>query len=251
MRKLTQDNITDVFLSYCGKDTDPRMREIMASLAKHLHAFAKEVRLTHAEWQTGIDFMERMTEFTDAERHEFVLLSDVLGLSSLVDMINSVPEGTSSSVLGPFHISGAPDIPLGHDMKRHYEGPILLARGRITDQDGSPIEGARLDIWQTAPNGLYSSQDPEQDTYSFHGVQTTGADGCYGLPPSSRSATPCPAMVPWATSSMRSADIPGGLSTCTTSSPPRATASWSRRYFPRTTPISTKTPSSACAKTWS
>ncbi|MDE0347378.1 MAG: hydroxyquinol 1,2-dioxygenase, partial [Boseongicola sp.] len=70
---------------------------------------------------------------------------------------------------------------LGHDMKRHYEGRILLARGRITDQDGSPIEGARLDIWQTAPNGLYSSQDPEQDTYSFHGVQTTGADGCYGF----------------------------------------------------------------------
>lgn len=181
MRKLTQDNITDVFLSYCGKDTDPRMREIMASLAKHLHAFAKEVRLTHAEWQTGIEFMERMTEFTDAERHEFVLLSDVLGLSSLVDMINSVPEGTSSSVLGPFHISGAPDIPFGHDMKRHYDGPILLARGRITDQDGNPIEGAKLDIWQTAPNGLYSSQDPEQDTYSFHGVQTTGADGCYGF----------------------------------------------------------------------
>ena len=113
------------------------------------------MRLTHAEWQTGIDFLERMTEFTDAERHEFVLLSDVLGLSSLVDMINSVPEGTSSSVLGPFHISGAPDIPIGHDMKRHYEGPILLARGRITEQDGNPIEGARLDIWQTAPNGLY------------------------------------------------------------------------------------------------
>ena len=108
-----KDNITDVFLRYFGKDTDPRMREIMASLAKHLHAFAKEVRLTHAEWQTGIDFMECMAgQFTDAERHEFVLLSDVLGLSSLVDMINSVPEGTSSSVLGPFHISGAPDIPL-------------------------------------------------------------------------------------------------------------------------------------------
>ncbi len=181
MRKLTQDNITEVFLGYCGEDTDPRMREIMASLAKHLHAFAKEVRLTHAEWQTGIDFMERMTEFTDAERHEFVLLSDVLGLSSLVDMINSVPAGTSSSVLGPFHISGAPDIPIGHDMKRHYEGPVLLACGRVTDTDGNPIEGAKLDIWQTAPNGLYSSQDAEQDTYSFHGIQTTGADGCYGF----------------------------------------------------------------------
>ncbi len=181
MRTVTKDNITDVFLAYFGRDTDPRMREVMASLAKHLHAFAKEVKLTHAEWQKGIEFMEWAGRISDAERHEFVLLSDVLGLSSLVDMINSVPEGTSSSVLGPFHIAGAPDIPYGHDMKRHYEGEILLARGVISDPDGNPIEGARLDIWQTAPNGLYSSQDEEQDTYSFHGVQTTGPDGRYGF----------------------------------------------------------------------
>ncbi len=181
MRNVTQDNITDVFLGYFGKETDPRMREVMESLARHLHEFAKEVKLTHAEWQTGIAFLERMTEFTDAERHEFVLLSDVLGLSSLVDMINSNPQGTSSSVLGPFHITGAPDIPLGHDMKRHYEGEVLLACGRITDTEGEPIEGAKIDIWQTAPNGLYSSQDPDQDTYSFHGIQTTGADGKYGF----------------------------------------------------------------------
>jgi len=181
MRDVTKDNITDVFLSYFGKDTDPRMREVMTSLAGHLHAFAKEVNLTHAEWFQGIQFLERMTEFTDAERHEFILLSDVLGLSSLVDMINSVPNGTSSSVMGPFHIAGAPDIPFGFDMKRHYPGETLLAQGRVTDGDGNPIEGARLDIWQTAPNGLYSSQDDEQDTYSFHGIQTTGADGRYGF----------------------------------------------------------------------
>ncbi|MDJ0631162.1 MAG: dioxygenase [Rhodobacter sp.] len=181
MRTVTKDNITDVFLGYFGKDTDPRMREVMASLAKHLHAFARDVNLTHAEWQKGIEFMEWAGQISDAERHEFVLLSDVLGLSSLVDMINSTPEGTSSSVLGPFHISGAPDIPFGHDLKRHFEGPVLLARGRVTDPDGSPIEGAKLDIWQTAPNGLYSSQDPDQDTYSFHGIQTTDADGRYGF----------------------------------------------------------------------
>lgn len=181
MRNVTKDNITDVFLDYFGPDTDPRLREIMASLAGHLHAFAKEVKLTHAEWQVGIDFLERAGEISDKERHEFVLLSDVLGLSSLVDMINSVPEGTSSSVLGPFHITDSPDIPFGHDMKRHYEGEVLLATGHVTDPHGKPIAGAKLDIWQTAPNGLYSSQDPEQDTYSFHGVQTTDADGRYGF----------------------------------------------------------------------
>ncbi len=181
MRTVTKDNITDVFMGYFGPDTDPRLREVMGSLAKHLHAFAKDVKLTHAEWQKGIEFLEWAGEISDKERHEFVLLSDVLGLSSLVDMINSVPEGTSSSVLGPFHISGAPDIPFGFDMKRDYEGEILLARGKVTDPNGNPIEGAKIDIWQTAPNGLYSSQDPDQDTYSFHGIQTTNADGAYGF----------------------------------------------------------------------
>ena len=181
MRTVTKDNITDVFMGYFGPDTDPRLREVMGSLARHLHAFAKDVKLTHAEWQKGIEFLEWAGEISDKERHEFVLLSDVLGLSSLVDMINSVPEGTSSSVLGPFHISGAPDIPFGFDMKRDYEGEILLARGKVTDPNGNPIEGAKIDIWQTAPNGLYSSQDPDQDTYSFHGIQTTGADGAYGF----------------------------------------------------------------------
>ena len=181
MRNVTKDSITDVFLSYFGPETDPRVKEVMASLARHLHAFAREVRLTHEEWNTGIAFLERMTEFTSKERHEFVLLSDVLGLSSLVDMINSEPGGTSSSVLGPFHIPGAPPLPIGGDMKRHYPGPIVLADGIVKDVNGTPIEGARVDIWQTAPNGLYSSQDAEQDTFSFHGIQTTGADGRYAF----------------------------------------------------------------------
>ncbi len=181
MRNVTKDNITDVFMGYFGPDTDPRLREIMQSLASHLHAFAKDVNLTHAEWEKGIEFLEWAGDISDAERHEFVLLSDVLGLSSLVDMINSVPNGTSSSVLGPFHISGSPDIPFGFDMKRDYEGEVLLARGRVTDPAGNAIVGAKIDIWQTAPNGLYSSQDPDQDTYSFHGIQTSGADGSYGF----------------------------------------------------------------------
>ncbi|MEM7741231.1 MAG: dioxygenase, partial [Pseudomonadota bacterium] len=108
--------------------------EIMRSLASHLHAFAKEVNLTHAEWFQGIQFLERMTEFTDKERHEFILLSDVLGMSSLVDMINTVPGGTSSSVMGPFHIEGAPDIPFGFDMKRHYDGEVLLESVVLPEQ---------------------------------------------------------------------------------------------------------------------
>ena len=115
------------------------------------------------------------------DRHEFVLASDVLGLSSLVDMLHSSPDATSSSVLGPFHVSGAPPLPMGGDMKRHYGGPVLLAEGIIRDTAGNPIAGAELDIWQTAPNGLYASQDQEQDTYSFHGLMTVGDDGRYAF----------------------------------------------------------------------
>lgn len=181
MRDVTKDNITDVFMGYMGDDVNPRLREVLGGLVTHLHAFAREVNLTHDEWRAGIAFLERAGEISDAERHEFVLLSDVLGLSSLVDMINSRPEGTSSSVLGPFHISGAPPLAIGGDLKGDFDGPVLVAQGVVKDVDGAPIAGASVDIWQTAPNGLYSSQDENQDTFSFHGIQTTGADGRYAF----------------------------------------------------------------------
>jgi len=181
MRNVTKDNITDVFKGYMGEDINPRLREVLSSLVTHLHAFAKETKLTHAEWEKGIAFLEQAGEISNAERHEFVLLSDVLGLSSLVDMINSRPDGTSSSVLGPFHISGAPPLEIGGDMKGHFEGEVVLVEGIVRDSAGTPISGATVDIWQTAPNGLYSSQDPDQDVYSFHGLQTTGDDGRYAF----------------------------------------------------------------------
>ncbi|WP_298934008.1 dioxygenase [uncultured Ruegeria sp.] len=181
MRSVTKDNITDVFMGYLSEDTDPRMREIMGSLVKHLHDFARETNLTHDEWRTGIAFLEGCAAVETEDRHEFVLASDVLGLSSLVDMLHSTPDATSSSVLGPFHVSGAPPLPFGGDMKRHYGGPVLLAEGVIRDAEGNPIAGAELDIWQTAPNGMYASQDEEQDTFSFHGLMTVGSDGRYAF----------------------------------------------------------------------
>jgi len=181
MRNVTSENITETFLGYFGKDTDPRLNEIMSSLANHLHAFAKETQLTHAEWQKGLDILRSAGQITTPERDEFVLLSDVLGLSSLVDMINSSEGGTNSSVLGPFHISNPPKMEMGADLRGDVEGELILVDGKVTDLKGNPIEGATLDIWQTAPNGLYSSQDPEQDTYSFHALFTTGADGHYSF----------------------------------------------------------------------
>ncbi len=181
MRTVTKDNITDVFMGYISDDMNPRMRKVLGALVRHMHDFAKEVDLTHEEWRAGIAFLEGCAAIESPDRHEFILASDVLGMSSLVDMINSSSDATSSSVLGPFHVSGAPPLEVGGDMKRDYGGPVLLAEGVIRDTDGNPIPGAQLDIWQTAPNGLYASQDAEQDMYSFHALMTVGEDGRYGF----------------------------------------------------------------------
>lgn len=181
MRNVTKDNITEVFASYFGKDSDPRTREVMTAMARHLHDFAREVNLTHDEWRMGIDFLEGCAAIESEDRHEFILASDVMGLSSLVDMLHSRPDATSSSVLGPFHISNAPPLAIGGDMKRHYGGPVLLVEGQVTGTDGKVIPNATLDIWQTAPNGMYASQDEEQETFSFHGLMTTDDQGRFGF----------------------------------------------------------------------
>jgi len=181
MRTVTKDNITDVFAGYFGEDTDPRLKEVLTCLARHLHDFARETQLTHDEWRKGLELLKWAGDITGPERNEFVLLSDVMGLSSLVDMIHSVPEATSSSVLGPFHVSNPPPLAIGADMKRHYDGDVLLVEGVVYDTDNKPLAGATLDIWQTAPNGLYSSQDEEQDIHSFHALMTTDENGRYSF----------------------------------------------------------------------
>jgi protocatechuate 3,4-dioxygenase beta subunit len=181
MRKVTPDTISEVFMGYFSPETDPRLRAIMEGLTRHMHAFVRETGLTHDEWRKALELLGWAGRITTPERNEFVLLSDVLGISSLVDMINSSPGATSSSVLGPFHISGAPPLENGGDMKRDFEGDVVLVQGQVRDDRGAAVAGATVDIWQTAPNGLYSSQDPAQDIHSFHGVITTGADGRYAF----------------------------------------------------------------------
>lgn len=192
MRHVTSDTITEAFLGYFGPDTDPRLRFVMERLAHHLHAFARETALTHEEWQQGIELLGRAGRVSTPERNELVLLSDVLGLSSLIDMIHSAEDGTSSSVLGPFHVAGAPPLPVGGDLRRGFAGEPVVVEGVVRAPDGSPVAGAAVDVWQTAPNGLYSNQDPAQDVYSFRGVITTGEDGRYAF----TTARPVPYTVP-------------------------------------------------------
>ncbi len=192
MRNVNSETLTDLLLALSGPDTDPRLQEVLTILVKHLHAFTKEVGLTHTEWRKGLELLTRAGEMTDDERNEFVLFSDVLGLSSLVDMINSPSDCTSSSVLGPFHILGAPDLPVGGDMIGDNAGPQVVVEGRVTDQSGDPIKGAVIELWQTADNGLYSNQDDAQSDYNLRISMTTGADGRYAL----STIRPAPYLVP-------------------------------------------------------
>ncbi|NKB53451.1 MAG: hydroxyquinol 1,2-dioxygenase [Rhizobiaceae bacterium] len=179
MRNVTSETITKAFLDYCSDDTDPRLMFIIERLANHLHDFVRETNLTHEEWQKGLELLMAAGNISTPERNEFILFSDVLGLSSLVDMVNSAENGTPSSVLGPFHILGAPDVPVGADLKGGNEGTTVVVGGRVTTSQGAPIEGAELEIWQTADNGLYSNQDEAQPEYNLRAHMTTAADGRY------------------------------------------------------------------------
>lgn len=163
---------------------DPRLAQIISALVRHLHAFAKEVQLTQAEWQAGIDFLTRAGQMCSGERQEFILLSDVLGLSMLVDAINHRrPAGaTENTVLGPFHVDGAPQRQMGESICLDGKGEPCRFEGRILDLTGAPIEGARIDVWSDNADGFYDVQQPDaQPKWNNRGVFVTGADGVYSF----------------------------------------------------------------------
>jgi hydroxyquinol 1,2-dioxygenase len=220
VRSVNSDNITDTVLGYLGEDTNPRLREVLEGLVTNLHRFVSDARITHGEWAMAMDFLKRAGDITDDKRNEFILLSDVLGASSLVDLVNSHPQATSCSALGPFHIAGAPVRPMGADLRGDFESEVLLVKGRVYDTDSNPIAGAKVDVWQNAPNGLYSSQDSDQDTYSFHGVFVTDDDGRYNLPLLSLSLTAYPPTARRVRFWMLPGEAPGGPHTCTIWSEP-------------------------------
>ena len=165
-----------------SEDADPRLREVMGALVRHLHAFAKEVELTGPEWETAIRFLTRTGQMSDDTRQEFILLSDTLGLSMLVDaMAARRPDGaTENTVFGPFHVGGAPERAMGDDICLDGKGESCLYEGRVLDLAGAPVEGARMDVWSDNADGFYDVQQPgEQPRWNNRGVFTTGADGLY------------------------------------------------------------------------
>ncbi len=178
---MDAEKLTDEVLAAYAGTPDPRLRELFAALIRHLHAFAVETALTPREWMAGIEFLTAVGQKCDPQRQEFILLSDVLGLSSLVETINAAEGATEPTVLGPFYLPGAPRRELGEQIGRAEDGDPTLIRGRVTDASGQAIGGATLDVWQGNSNGLYDIQDPGQPEFNLRGVFTTGEDGAYSF----------------------------------------------------------------------
>ena len=192
MNAMTPAELTDDVAKAFGATPDPRLRELITALVRHLHAFAAETRLTPAEWMAGLQFLTATGQKCDARRQEFVLLSDVLGLSSLVDVINAAGGATESTVLGPFYVAGAPARAMGEHIGRPEDGSPTLVRGRVTDVAGQPLDGATVDVWQSNDSGLYDTQDPSQPPFNLRGVFVTGPDGRFEF----RTARPASYPIP-------------------------------------------------------
>ena len=161
---------------------DPRLKAVMEIITRKLHEAVKEIEPTEAEWFRAIMFLTDTGHTCTDWRQEFILLSDVLGVSMLVDAINNrKPSGASeSTVLGPFHVADAPELPMGADICLDQKGEPMLVHGRILDTDGNPVAGAKIDVWQANDEGFYDVQQKGlQPDFNLRGVFRTGADGHY------------------------------------------------------------------------
>ena len=163
MSDATTENLTQAVLARLEGATDARLKTVMQNLVRHLHAFVSETGLTEAEWFAAIEFLTATGQKCDDKRQEFILLSDTLGVSMLVDSINhGKPTGaTESTVLGPFYVHGAREMPNGANIAEGVEGEPTYFSGTVSTPDGNPLAGATLDIWSTDGAGLYDVQRPD------------------------------------------------------------------------------------------
>ncbi|MFD8377310.1 dioxygenase [Streptomyces sp. NPDC059679] len=155
-----EDELVRMVLASFRNTPDPRLKEVMQALVLHLHAFIRAVRPTEAEWQRAIDFLTAAGRITTDRRQEFVLLSDVLGASMQTINVNheAAADATEATVVGPFFVEGSPEIPLGGDMATGAPGEPCWVEGTVTDTDGNPVPGARLEVWEADEDGLYDVQ---------------------------------------------------------------------------------------------
>lgn len=191
-----KDDVTAAVLDAMSRAPDPRLRRIMESLVRHAHAFVQDVRLTEAEWETGVAFLNRIGKATHDSHNEGVLFSDAIGVSTLVCLLNNGQNGateTAAALLGPFWRMSSPRVDNGGTIVRSpTPGPELFASCRILDPHHNPIEGVEVDVWQSSPAGFYENQDPTQADMNLRGKFTTDADGRFWF----RSVKPGPYPVP-------------------------------------------------------
>ncbi|KAF2758033.1 aromatic compound dioxygenase [Pseudovirgaria hyperparasitica] len=180
-------NFTQSVIDATGPKTSPRMRQVISSMIQHMHDFVRENEITMDEWMAGIDFINQAGKMSDDKRNETQLLTDIIGLESLVDEVTFTLAGeandapTATAILGPFWRKDAPKRKMGETIVFGIEdGDHTWMHGTVTDfNTGKPIENAELDVWHTAPNGLYEQQDPDQPDMNLRGRFTTGPDGKY------------------------------------------------------------------------
>jgi hydroxyquinol 1,2-dioxygenase len=183
IKATLNDHLRDAQESF-DEAANPRLVEILRSALTHLYAFVEETKLTREEWRSGIDFLTETGQKCDEVRQEFILLSDTLGVSMLVEMLNQMPSATATdpTVLGPFYVPGAPELAMGSSIAPEVnDGEPLIFSGIVRNTRGKPLERARLEVWQVAPNGLYDVQDPSNPPLSYRGVFVTGADGSFEI----------------------------------------------------------------------
>lgn len=165
-----------------GAEVPERLRDVMTALVRHIHDFCREVELTQEEWEFGIDFLTKTGQICSDERQEYILLSDVLGVSMLVDAINNrrPPGATENTVFGPFHVADAPVRAMGDTISLDGKGASCRYEGRVIDIHGEPIEGACVDVWSDNSDGYYDVQQPGiQPKWNNRGRFVTGKDGAY------------------------------------------------------------------------
>jgi len=188
MSEYNQEKLTAEVVAAFAQARDPRLREIMTSLVKHVHAFAREVDLKPEEWLAGLRFLTETGQISTERRPEFILLSDVLGLSMMVVSLaqarasrnaKGATEATEATVEGPFYWPGAPDVPLGTDIGEGVPGEPAFYMGRVTDLDGKPLAGALLDVWSGDGEGMYDVQLSSEPTMRARGRFRTDEQGRY------------------------------------------------------------------------
>lgn len=187
------DGLTEAVVGSFAGASSPRHRAVLASLTRHLHAFVQEVGLTQAEWEQAIGFLTAVGQKCDDTRQEFILLSDVLGVSMLVESVNNrrSQEATQATVLGPFHLTESPPRAIGDTIDLVGRGVPCVVRGRVTSTDGAPLPAARVDVWQADDVGYYDVQQPgEQPAGNGRGVFTADVDGRFWF------RTVCPSHYP-------------------------------------------------------